>query len=77
MIPSPHVQFHFYLLLLSEQHATNACSFYIYYSSCIMRMLHASDTCLSFMPLPLCQTHVEHVPTMRYAHVSTLYINHS
>jgi len=45
--------------------------FYFYYSSCIMRILYASDAWLSYMLFPLCWTHVEHVLTMRYAHVFT------
>jgi len=45
--------------------------FYFYYSSCITRILHASDAWFSYMPFPLCWTHVEHVLTMRYAHVFT------
>jgi len=53
-IPSSHVQFTLLLLLLLEQHAANACSSFLYHSSCITRMLHASDACFSSMPLPLC-----------------------
>jgi len=49
------------LLLLLEQHATNTCSSFLYHSSCITRILHASDACFSFRLLPHCQTHVEHV----------------
>jgi len=46
-----------------------------------MRMLHASNACLSFlmlhiMSLLLYQTHVEHALTMHYMHV-LLYIYHS
>jgi len=54
---------------------------YVYFLPCITRMLHASDTCLSFLmlriiPLLLYQTHVVHALTMRYMHV-LLYIYHS
>ena len=52
----------FFLWLLLEQHATNAWYFYFYSFPCITCMLHASDTCLSFM------MHI------RYAHVF-FYIN--
>jgi len=45
--------------------------FYFYYSSCITRILHASDAWLSYMLFPLYWTHVEHVSTMCYAHVFT------
>jgi len=41
---------------------------YFYFLPCIMRMLHASDACLSFF-----QTHVVHALTMHYTHV-LLYI---
>jgi len=55
--------------------------FYFYFLPCITRMLHASDTCLSFLmlciiSLLLHQTHVEHAVIMCYTHV-LLYIYHS
>jgi len=75
------LQFHLHtynlLFLYSYFQRTTGCEhmfFLSLHSSCITHMLHASDACFSYIPLLLCWTHVEHVPTMRYAHVS-IYIN--
>ena len=60
-------------------HTCHECMFiYFYFLPCIMRMLHASNACLSFLMLHitsllLYQTHAEHALTMCYTHV-LLYI---